>query len=106
MREGRPEGLEGLEGLEHLEQLEGGKVRTQQVASLPRGDGRLAGEGGNGDKSGFHGVELFRNLTSMAWKNGTIRVPWRGKTANLTSMAWNFSKTTTPGAGGKEVRGE
>ena len=80
--------------------------RTQQVASLPRGDGRLAGEGGNGDKSGFHGVELFRNLTSMAWKNGTIRVPWRGKTANLTSMAWNFSKTTTPGAGGKEVRGE
>jgi hypothetical protein len=33
--------------------------------------GRLGGRD-NGDKSGFHGVELFENLGSMPWKNGTI----------------------------------
>ena len=44
----------------------------------------------NGDKSGFHGVEVFGKVGSMPWKNRTIRVPWRGKSANSTSMAWNF----------------
>ena len=52
----------------------------------------LRGAEVNGDKSGFHGVELLQNLTSMPWKNGTIRVPWRGKPANSTSMAWNPSR--------------
>jgi hypothetical protein len=46
--------------------------------------------GDNGDKSGFHGMELFEKVGSMLWKNGTIWVPWRGKIANLTSMPWNF----------------
>ena len=61
--------------------------------------------GDNGDKSGFHGVENFRNLGSMPWNNGTIWVPWRGKTANSGSMAWKFSKTTTPPAGSGEGGG-
>ena len=66
--------------------------------------------GGNGDKSGFHGVENFRNLGSMPWKNGTIWLPWRGKTANSGSMAWKppsgggrlpGASPRTPGAGRK-----
>jgi len=42
----------------------------------------------NGDKSGFHGVELFEKVASMPWKtaqfgfhgveNRRIRLPWRG----------------------------
>ena len=63
---------------------------------------------GNGDKSGFHGVEVLDNSTSMAWKNRTIRVPWRGKSPNLTSMAWNFlrqGKRCFPAVGGHREAG-
>ena len=40
----------------------------------------------------FHGVEVFPKVASMAWKNGTIRLPWRGKTANSGSMAWKAGR--------------
>lgn len=65
--------------------------------------GKLRGLGGlrashfslraNGDKTGFHAVELFPKVGSMPWKNSGIRVPCRGKRAKVGSMVWKTSRT-------------
>jgi hypothetical protein len=87
---------------------EGKNGDSQRRGAARRGPGN-AGMGNNGDKSGFHGVEVLEKVGSMPWKTGTIWVPWRGKTANLTSMAWNFlhcnKKRRLPLRGAGGVRG-
>ena len=50
---------------------EGGTAGARQGGDGAEGRGRMPHfPGGNGDKCGFHGVEVFPKVASMVWKNG------------------------------------
>ena len=93
--QGCDDGLRGKEAIHCSARLPGRHGRKQQVSSCPEegtGPSCKTRTGGNGDKSGSHGVE-----------NRRIRLPWRGTFCGARKNE-DFSRLQGIG-GGRKARG-